>query len=363
VTCCLLFTFFVGEVSDRGRRYLGVSRRASTRDRFAALFADRLGLHWRRWLALLAGAEVAVAWLLVELLLVLDQHTGSGPLSMAGMAATSNGSVPIAVIVLGLVLGVGLFGFGVRLTGTVVRWWTSPRACVYYSVAGYAIALLPVVRSAAAGSHLVLMAQLMLLLVIAPAALMVAFTERTMAGTGTRSSRGRRRIDVMAVGVVTLYLLVLFGWHLPSAHQATMADPGVDWLRLATSVAAGLALWAFLFSGARVGARLLALLAAGAGSGLLGIAFLVSPRPLFQMAATAPLGLGALTDQRLAGLVMMAIDLAVLLPVASELIRGLEPPGVPSRSRLMRSLPVKASSAGLRLVSARSVAASSRRRP
>jgi len=339
VTCCLLFTFFVGEVSDRGARYLGVSPRPSARDRFAAAFAARLGRHWRQWLVLLAGVEVAVAWLLVELMVELDRRAGSGPLSMAGMTVTSNASVAIAATVLGLVLVAGRFGIGVRLTGDAVAWWASPRACVYLAVGGYAVALLPIVRSAADESHLVLMAQLMLLLVVAPAALMVAFIGRAPAVSGAPAvfgawtGRGGRFVKAAAVCVAALYLLVLFGWHLPSAHRAAMADPGVDWVRLATSVAAGLALWSFLLSGARVGARLAALLAVGAGSGLLGIAFLVSPRPLFQMAASAPLGLSPLTDQRLAGLVMMAIDLAVLLPVASELIRGLEPSRHPAWAR------------------------------
>jgi putative membrane protein len=318
VTCCLLFTLFVGGVTDRSGRLLGRPARPTAsrgRLRVSALLAARLGPRWRVWLVGLATAEIAAAWLLVAALVGLDRSTGTDVMRM-GSASTSTAAT-ISLLLVGW-LGGGVALLSARISPPLVAttrepWWTSSRACAYWSFAGYALAIWPSVRSAATESHLVLMAQTMVLLVVAPALLAMALS----ATPGPSETRRVGPLPALAAGA---YLLILFGWHVPRLHAAAMTDAGVDWVRIASTIAAGLLLWRFAFSPrVRPSVRLGALLAAGAGSGLLGIAFLVSPRPLLALMTSGPLGVSSLTDQRLAGLVMMAVDLGVFLPVATAL--------------------------------------------
>lgn len=245
------------------------------------LLAMRLGSHWRAWLVALATTELLAAWLLVRTLTALNRPAG-----MAAMAGTTPSGAGAA---LGLLLTTVLLG-SVALRATHL----SPRLPAYAGLGAFVVALLPVVRTASAGSHLVLMAQTMVLMVIAPALLMSALARRdSVPGLGP-----------LAAGA---YLVVLDVWHLPATHAAAMTNPGWDWIRIATTIAAGLLFWA----AART--SLAPLIVVGAGSGLLGLALVAGPQPLFAMTGHS-LGLTVLADQRLAGLLMMALDLTVLLP-------------------------------------------------
>lgn len=326
MTCCLLLTLFVGRVAERsgltGRR--AGTRSASVRSRLTDALSTRVGAAWRQWLVALAAVEIAVAWLLVRVFLDLDDGglrniaRGGTAMIMAGPAAAgSRSAAAVSLMLAATVLAAAAIVLPARLAGdAAANWWANPRACAYCGLIGYAVALLPIVRTAAAGSHLMLMAQIMLLLTVSPALVLAAVTGRPAGSRSVRSGVGW-----LAPAVAAVYLAVLFAWHLPGAHRAAMVDAGIDWLRIASLAAAGLVLWGFVFGATRTAAvRLGVLLAVGAGSGLLAIAFLVSDRALLPMATAAPFGLTALTDQRLAAVVMMAVDVAVLLPVAAALL-------------------------------------------
>jgi putative membrane protein len=269
MTCCLIVTL----------------RLSSSR-----LLAMRLGPHWRAWLAAIAALELIAAGLLVRALLALTSPDGP---AMGLMASTSNESL----LALGLLLG------AIAAAVAVLRLEASARPHAYVAFAAYAIAFLPVVRTAAAASHLVLMAQTMVLMVLAPVLLITAFAERR---------RGNHLgLALLAAGG---YLSVLYLWHVPGPHDAAMSNLGWDWIRVATCAAIGVLFW----SAART--NLPALLLAGGGSGLLGLALVVGPQPLFAMTPALP-GLTTLADQRLAGLLMMIVDVVVVLPMASRLIQ------------------------------------------
>lgn len=269
MTCCLLVTL---------------------RFRPSRLLAMRLGRHWQAWLAAIAVVELAAAWLLVRLLADLSVLPGVD--EMASMREDSNATAiaALALVLAALALGVAVLRIGPAGGG---------RVAAYSSFGCFAVALLPLVRTAASQSHLVLMGQLMLLMAVAPA---------LFASTLARPARAGSGLALVAAGG---YLIALYGWHLPSAHRAAMSDPGWDWVLVASIAAAGLLFWSVARS------NLPALLVVGAGSGLLGLALTASQQPLFAM-ARSPLGLGALTDQRLAGLLMMAVDVLVLVPMAAR---------------------------------------------
>jgi hypothetical protein len=254
------------------------------------LLAMRLGPHWRAWLAAIATLELIAAGLLVRALLALTSSDGP---AMGLMRSTSDDSL----LALGLLLGV------TAAAVAALRLATSARIQAYVAFAAYVIAVLPIVRTATAASHLVLMAQTMVLMLLAPVLLITAFAERR---------RGSHLgLALLAAGG---YLSVLYLWHVPGPHDAAMSNLGWDWIRVATCAAIGLLFW----SAART--SLPSLLLAAGGSGLLGLALVIGPQPLFAMAPALP-GLTALADQRLAGLLMMIVDVVVLLPMASRLSR------------------------------------------
>jgi putative membrane protein len=321
VTCCLLLTLWVGGVTDRRFGHASPVTLGRRRDpRLAAMLGARLGPRWRQWLVTVAVAELAAAWVLVQAMIALDRHAMPAVMKMAVPGGASSRSDAVISLLLAGWLGAGVVVVGAQLSDqpTARRWWASSRACAYVAFAGYGLALLAPVRAAATASHLVLMAQTMLLLVVAPALLAVALQAGSAHAGGPRAGWSSRLgpLPWLAAGA---YLVVLYGWHLPVAHTGAINDQGVDWLRIASTTGAGLALWRFVVSDrVRASDRLAALITVGAGSGLLGIAFLLSPRALMPMATGSTLGWSALTDQRLAGLLMMAVDVAVLLPVAGR---------------------------------------------
>jgi hypothetical protein len=301
MTCCLLLSLFADGLFDRGRAPRSMAafgRSRPTRPAGPArLLVRRLGQHWLAWLGSIAVLELVAAWLLVRTLIDLDS-TSRQPMTMT-MAAGASGrglSPAAAAVALGLVLGA-------LALGSVVIRADSGRRAVYAGFGCFVVASVPVVRTAATQSHLIFMGQTMLVLVVAPALLITAVSASTRPAAGLDTGLG-----LLAAGG---YLVVLYLWHLPITHDAAMANPGWDWIRLASCAAVGAAFWASARN--RLGAQLVM----GVGSGLLGLALVVGPQPLFAMDGNA-LGLSGLTDQRLAGLLMLIVDLTVLLPLAGR---------------------------------------------
>ena len=130
-------------------------------------------------------------------------------------------------------------------------------------------------------------------------------------------------------------------WHWPAIYDRALESELLHPLEHATFLAGGVLVWSVLldparrrrFTGWQPTGYALALLAV---SGLLGNALILSYRPLYPAyaeAASRPLGLSALADQNLAGLLMMLEQLAtfgVFAALSARRQLRLAPAGVPS---------------------------------
>jgi putative membrane protein len=116
-----------------------------------------------------------------------------------------------------------------------------------------------------------------------------------------------------------LWVAVVLGWHLPAVYDATLDDGRLHLARQVSLVAAGVIFWIAVVGGPRsVGAvqqRIAALGVAMASSGVLGAFLIWSNAVVYPEHTGADLwfGLTPLADQRLAGIVMMALDMPLLL--------------------------------------------------
>ncbi|MCC6224415.1 MAG: cytochrome c oxidase assembly protein [Thermoleophilia bacterium] len=116
------------------------------------------------------------------------------------------------------------------------------------------------------------------------------------------------------------WLAAVGAWHVPGTYEAALASPVLHDLEHATFVLAGLLLWYQLLDPARRGrlsrARRVGLAAVVFAAGqVLTMVLVFSFEPLYPAYAAAPerlLDLSALTDQRLAGIVMMVDQIATL---------------------------------------------------
>jgi putative membrane protein len=115
---------------------------------------------------------------------------------------------------------------------------------------------------------------------------------------------------------------VMWFWHLPGRHDNLVAH---GWLKVLPAVSVfvtGVVFWRLVLgAGRRVappGARQIALVVAGQASALLGLALLLTTSPLH--GGTDGLwGLSAVADQRLAGVLMLVVDLGVMVPLLAAL--------------------------------------------
>lgn len=130
---------------------------------------------------------------------------------------------------------------------------------------------------------------------------------------------------------VPLWLCTLAAWHLPALYETALRHPIVHWLEHLSFVLVGLLVWSLIIDPARHGRLtvnerigLTALLFWA--SQILSYVLVFSFRPFYGIYATQPerlLGLSPLTDQKLAGVVMMieqgltfGLALVLLLRVA-----------------------------------------------
>lgn len=199
------------------------------------------------------------------------------------------------------------------------------------SVAGLAVAVLaassPAVALVARGSHLSFMAQLELLMNVAPVLLLLGLAPILRARAPTARA-WKPALPALGLGA---WLLVMYASHLPAVHGLLMNSSGAYALLLLAFLASGLLFWwPVIAVGTREGmgpaGRLGYLALAQAGAGVLAAVLIWSPVPLYDHGATGtvPFGLSPLLDQRLSGAAMMVLDMLVASTVAGWVfVRGL----------------------------------------
>jgi putative membrane protein len=122
------------------------------------------------------------------------------------------------------------------------------------------------------------------------------------------------------VGVVTLW-----AWHLPALYDATIRDEGLHALEHLSFLASAILFWWVVLSPGRrrlaPGTDVLFVFTAGMANGALGALFAFATSPIYPayVPRAAVLGVSALADQQLAGLVMWIPAGMVSLGVASWL--------------------------------------------
>ncbi len=108
-----------------------------------------------------------------------------------------------------------------------------------------------------------------------------------------------------------LELLIIWGWHLPAAHQWAQASMAAFIAEQGSFLVAGLLLWLSAFAGGgreRAAFGVVALLFTSMHMTLLGVLLALAPRPLYSV-----LPGDAVVDQQVGGLLMLAIGSGVYL--------------------------------------------------
>lgn len=120
-----------------------------------------------------------------------------------------------------------------------------------------------------------------------------------------------RHLHLRLALATAAHCAVMLAWHLPAATAAALAHEGLHWAMHGSFLLAGLWYWSVLLHGVRdrqagIGPGLVSIVAVMMAMGLLGALLVFAPRPLYPVyVERAPmLGLDALADQQLAGLVM-----------------------------------------------------------
>jgi hypothetical protein len=265
---------------------------------------------WLVWLWLATGAGAQA-----EQTETHDVATSAHHHEMAHAAVQGAGWLTASTVV--LVVGSVLLG----MTCNALIRQRSSRFLTGLGVACCLVGIVPVPASGASLVHVVAMIQLELSILAAPALLAFAWI-----GRGGRSlNSARNSVDSTSAAILSTVALplVTLAWHIPSI-DAALSGTGLSALvRPASFLVCGLALWGYAVhrpsdGRSMTGGRML-LLAYGASS-LIGIAMILGPAAL--MSGDHPSGLlvNSLTDQRLAGLVMMLADILVVFPALRKWI-------------------------------------------
>jgi putative membrane protein len=129
---------------------------------------------------------------------------------------------------------------------------------------------------------------------------------------------------------LAIWAVTVAAWHVPATYEYTLTSQAVHDLQHATFALAGTLIWIQLVDPARrraltVAGRLVVVVALFAAGQVLSNLLIFSFSPLYDAYAGQDerlLGLSALTDQRLAGLVMMVEQIVVLGLAAAFLLRA-----------------------------------------
>ncbi len=207
----------------------------------------------------------------------------------------------------------------VAISVTMLVWWVASRAripAVLAAVGLAGVATSEPVRAMSLQSHVVAMAALETLLVVAPL-LVVTALRREHAPVDIR--RSALWMAGLAVAVI-LNSALLVALHLPGIHDKGAGLTAVPLWLAGVAVFVGLSFWAaILLTGRHVdpSTRRHALLVGQEVAAILGLAALFAPSPY--MHHTNPLGLSVVTDQRLGGALMVLTCAVVTLPLARRL--------------------------------------------
>ena len=123
--------------------------------------------------------------------------------------------------------------------------------------------------------------------------------------------------------VLSVHIVVLWGWHAPSLYASALSNPAIFWTMQLSLLGTALLFWlAVLSPRVPLFSSLTALLAGTMQMGLLGAIITFAPRPLYapHFGSTEPFGLNALEDQQLAGLIMWVPALLPYLAAALVLL-------------------------------------------
>lgn len=189
---------------------------------------------------------------------------------------------------------------------------------------------------AAASSHLAMMAQVELLGTVGPVLLALAAAPMIRHRRAGPTATG----PLLGLAGAVVWVGVLYWWHLPGAHAYSSVETAIT--RPVSLLLAGLLLWGTclgtIASATTYRSRFLHLLFAQEMAAVLGLALIISSSPLLGMHGGP---LSPIVDQRAAGLLMMAVDVAVAIPVLRWLARRAADSGLPVSSSgvSFRSLP------------------------
>lgn len=299
MACCLLATLFVGGIWTRSPQEFEDGLRP--RSTAAAL----LGARWKLWIVLLAALELVVAFLLARLVLTAATGDAAHHLQHGG----DQGSVPMAALIS---LGVCVVALALCATACTASWG---RARMVVGLAGMLVAIVAAAWPATWDLHVSWMAQFMLVAVAGPATI-GRWLAQTAVGEGL--SESARRIALPLLG--TVIAGVMLGAHFAPVHTSLMADAVARVSVIVGVAVTSTAFWDLFWDNRSVsvtGARIGGILALGIPSGLLGLTLLVAPGPLWPTMIDASHTVSPILEQRLAGMVMMAVDLIFLLPALS----------------------------------------------
>ncbi len=178
-----------------------------------------------------------------------------------------------------------------------------------------------------------------LLLAVAPPLLLLGLTPRIVApvarrtlAPALRSRRGRAVLRVLAGPelALTVFVGTLWAWHVPGLYAAALSSSGWHVVEHVSFITAGLLLWLPLLEPVpglvHLGLRgkLVYLAVAQAAVGVVAAVLLLWPDLLYPWYAerSTVAGLSHLADQRLAGGLMLVLDMVVGLTVALWLVLG-----------------------------------------
>ena len=169
-----------------------------------------------------------------------------------------------------------------------------------------------------------------LLLMIAPVLLVAGLDQRitlpitrAVVAPAMGTAAGRRVLAVAGspVFATALWVSVVLGWHLPAAYDAALDDERLHIVEHSSLIVAGLVFWIVVIGRlpsvhrTTLAQRIAALGVAMSASGVLGAALIWSNTVVYSRYSDGDpwFGSSPLQDQRLAGFVMMALDMPVLL--------------------------------------------------
>ncbi|MFC3127376.1 cytochrome c oxidase assembly protein [Pseudoroseomonas globiformis] len=116
------------------------------------------------------------------------------------------------------------------------------------------------------------------------------------------------------IGASLVEFAVVWGWHLPTPHDAARGGGLPLVLEQASFLLSGLLLWLAALRPGQGPAGIVALLLTSMHMTLLGVLLTLAPRPLYDHAGhAAPHGLSAMEDQALGGVVMLLVGGAAYL--------------------------------------------------